>query len=102
AAEGLEGGKGVALAQFRDLAAVRQLQDLCEQLDLADPSSPKLDVSVPFGMLNRAVHPGFVLIHLLDRGVVEIFAVDERFDGLDETRSKPSVARRGTRLEHRE
>ena len=102
-AELVEGGQRVASPQRRLVAAVDQLEHLREQLHLPDTAATLLDVDVEVAVTRMLpVGPRLVARELLDRGVIEVLAVDEGRDHVDESSPELRVARDGPRLEERE
>ncbi len=93
-----------APAQFRTPSAEDELLRLHEELDLADPSPPELDVVagdrdlvVPAHRMDLPLHR----VHVGDRGEIEILAPDERREVLQKSLAQADVARHGTRLDKR-
>ena len=102
-AELIEGGQRVSGPQRRLLAAVDQLEHLREQLDLADAAAALLDVEVEVAVARMfPVGPRLVARELLDRGVIQVLAIDERRDHVDEPPAEFEVAGDRPRLEERE
>src|SRR5438270_847918 len=59
-------------------AAAHELQRLRHELDLADAARAELHVVGELAALDVAAHFGMELAHRVERGVVQIFAEDER------------------------
>jgi len=88
--------------ELRLLSAVDQLVRLGEELDLADPPEAQLYVPVVSpGPRRREVDPVLHPLDLLDRGEVEVLAVDEGDDGPEELLPEGEVPRHRERLDER-
>ena len=75
---------------------------LGEELDLPDPPEAQLHVPVgPKGPRGGEVDPVLHPLDLLDRGEVEVLAVDEGDDGPEELLPEGKVPRHGARLDER-
>ena len=99
----LQRGQRMPGPQRRLVAAVQQQEYLREQLDLADAAAAFLDVAVQVAVA-RVFPIGARLVapKLLDGGMVQILAVDERRHQLHELLAQRPVARYRPGLEQRE
>src|SRR5215510_3849608 len=100
ACEGIQRSERVRLAQARIPGAMGELQHLCEELHLPDPAAANLDVAIDRAV--RLLHACFVPEHLLERGMIQIPAVDERPDEHEESLAQPGVSPNRPRLDERE
>src|SRR5689334_3759961 len=84
------------------MAAVKKLERLDEEFDLANAAGPKLDVSLLVQRTKQlALDPRFHLAELLDCAEVEIAPVDERLDLAQKTLAEHEVAGDRARFDQR-
>ena len=102
ALQGLQGQQRVALAHLGQVAAVEELQELDGELDVADAAAAGLDLGgADAALAGLLLDAPFQRLDLVDLGERQIFAVDERLDGLEEALAQGEVAGRRADLDER-
>ena len=97
--DGLERGR---VADLGILAAVQQLQELDDELDVANAASARLDLDLGGpGRDGALLDPPLERLDLGDLGRAEIAAIDERLDRLEKGLAQGEVARDRTALDER-
>ena len=87
--------KRVALTHLGQVAAVEQLQELDGEFDVANAAVSGLDlVALTPAWLGLLLDAPLQRLDLVDLGECQIFAIDERLDGLEEALTQPEVAGR--------
>src|SRR4030095_12881585 len=95
-------GHRAGIAQLRFVAAVEQLQRLCEKLDLANTAIAQFDITfLSFAREQLVLDSCLHVPQLIDGCVVEIAAINKRLDLLQEVRAERLVAGHGTRFYQR-
>src|SRR5207253_5204373 len=98
--EGLQGQEGVALAHFRQVPAVQQLQELDGEFDVVDAAVTGLDLRVTGSCLSRLLFDaplqGFDLI---DFSKTQVFAVHKGLNTLEKGLAQPEISRDGPQLD---
>ena len=96
--QGAQGRLQPRLAQGRLAAAADQLQHLGQELDLADPARPALDVIGQFLAGHFRGDRGLHRAQAVQRAVIQVPAVDERAQLIQESPPRGKVARYRPRL----
>src|SRR5439155_15590701 len=83
--EGLHGQQGVALADFREVAAVEQLEKLNGELNITNAAVAGFCVEITgTGLGGLVLDAAFDRLDLVDLAETQILAVDERLDDRQE------------------
>ena len=92
--------EGVGVADLGILAAVQELEELDDELDVADAAAPGLDLEVGGpGRDGALLDPTLHRLDLADLGAAEVAAVDERRDRVEEGPAEVEVAGEGAALD---
>ena len=90
------------MPQRRPLAPIGHLQHLSKELDFADAATPQLDVAIAIAFVAEPIHPLLIAMHLLERGMVEVLAVDEGLNQVEKAPAQAPIAGHRARLDERE
>src|SRR5262249_1911245 len=83
----------VAMAHLRRLPAVEELEELDDELDVADAAAADLDLDLrSAGREGPLLDPPFHRLDLADLGTAQVTAIDERRDRVQEGMAQLEVA----------